>query len=42
MAITDNWGYVKRTMAGNLGLLMGQGTTSTESKFIPEFQTIYY
>ncbi len=34
MAITDNWGYVKRTIAGSLGLLMAQSTTSAESKFL--------
>ncbi len=32
MAITGNWGYVKRMMAGSLRLLMAQDATSTESK----------
>ena len=34
MAITDNLGYVKQTMAGFLGLLMAQGAASAESKFL--------
>ncbi len=42
MVITNNWCYVKRTMAGNLGSPMAQGITSAESKFTPEFLTIYY
>jgi len=34
MAITDNQGYVKQTMAGFLSLLMAQGAASAESKFL--------
>jgi len=34
MAITDNLGCVKQTMAGFLGLLMAQGAASAESKFL--------
>ncbi len=35
MAITvDNLGYVKQVMAGFLGLLMAQSTTSAEGKFL--------
>jgi len=34
MGITDNQGYVKRTMAGFLGLLMAQSAASAKSKFL--------
>ncbi len=34
MAITDNWVYVKRTIAGSLGLLMFPSAASAESKFL--------
>ena len=34
MAIADNLGYVKQTMAGFLGLLMAQSAASAESKFL--------
>ncbi len=34
MAITDNWGYVKRMIAGSLGLLMLPSAASAESKFL--------
>ncbi|MCP4125834.1 MAG: hypothetical protein GY753_02080 [Gammaproteobacteria bacterium] len=35
MAITDNWGYVKRMIAGSFGPLMAQSAASAESKFLP-------
>ncbi len=34
MAITGNQGYVKRTMADFLGLLMAPSATLAESKFL--------
>ena len=34
MAITGNRGYVKRKMAGFLGLPMAQNVVSSESKFL--------
>jgi hypothetical protein len=34
MAITDNGGYDKQTMAGFLGLLMAQGAASAKNKFL--------
>ncbi len=34
MAITDNWGYVKRMIAGSLGLLTLPSAASAESKLL--------
>ncbi len=37
MAITDNWGYVKRAVTDLPGLLMAQSAASAESKFLSLF-----